>query len=382
VSPIVNYLHTGLYFVCIFFAIQLLFFKSTYGKQKKILGLLFLSFFLYYLLLAYYPDKKELLAAQYALLDFLFFSIQPLLYIYVKSLTNERFVISIRLMKHFILSLMFFSIHIVNFIFIVLGYDNIDLFIINIQLFSVGLFIYKFQFVFYMVLMYFSLRKYSILSKNIFSNLYKKSLHWLHVVFATCIVLNVLDFLLTNTDIFGNNSTVVYLTLMIGFISFLGFFGVRQNEIFTSQQTQIEAIPFDNNINHEDNIEDSVELKTYISENLKVQLFEKLIILLEEQKHYLNTSLTSSDLAKLLNTNRTYLSKVIQEKFNTNFYNLINSYRVEEAKKYLAAPEYDKYNLDGIAEMSGFASRNAFGRTFKSLTGETPTEFKNKMRNS
>jgi AraC-like DNA-binding protein len=70
---------------------------------------------------------------------------------------------------------------------------------------------------------------------------------------------------------------------------------------------------------------------------------------------------------------------VINERFQLNFFDFINQYRVSEVKERIADPKNDNFTLLGIALESGFNSKSAFNRIFKKLTGQTPSQFKSSV---
>src|SRR5690554_6403850 len=90
---------------------------------------------------------------------------------------------------------------------------------------------------------------------------------------------------------------------------------------------------------------------------------------------YLDSDLTLPKLAKDLNVTTHHLSQVINEMHGKNFFNFINKYRVAEVKRKIEDPKYKNYSLLGIAYESGFNSKSAFNRVFKSLTGKTPSQY-------
>ena len=63
--------------------------------------------------------------------------------------------------------------------------------------------------------------------------------------------------------------------------------------------------------------------------------------------------------------------------FEKNFYDLINTHRVEEAKKRLIDSNNTKTILEILYEV-GFNSKSVFNSAFKKNTGFTPTEFRKK----
>ena len=68
-------------------------------------------------------------------------------------------------------------------------------------------------------------------------------------------------------------------------------------------------------------------------------------------------------------------SFLINETTNDNFYNFINKYRVEEAKKLLASAQMDELNILGIAYTAGFNSKTTFNTTFKRIVGVSPSQY-------
>ncbi|KUG26954.1 hypothetical protein ASZ90_003204 [hydrocarbon metagenome] len=110
-------------------------------------------------------------------------------------------------------------------------------------------------------------------------------------------------------------------------------------------------------------------------------IIEKLELLIEEEKIYLNPFLTIQELAKILDSNRTYLLKAIQKKYKVNFISLVNGYRIREAIKIMNSEEVKSLNMDGIAGKSGFNNRVTFAKAFKQITGVSPSFFLANIKN-
>jgi AraC-like DNA-binding protein len=96
-----------------------------------------------------------------------------------------------------------------------------------------------------------------------------------------------------------------------------------------------------------------------------------------QKKPYHKLNFNIEDIAEALNTNTRYLSQVINETFEMNFFNFVNKYRIEEAKEILQSKDAEKYTIEGVAKMVGFNSKSSFNGAFKKSTGFTPSEFKN-----
>ena len=101
----------------------------------------------------------------------------------------------------------------------------------------------------------------------------------------------------------------------------------------------------------------------------------KLISLMNQEKLYLNPSITINEIAQKLDIHPIYVSQIINEIFQQNFRDFVNKYRIEECKRLLTQEDHH-LNIMGIALDSGFNSKSAFNRAFKRHTGITPKEFK------
>jgi len=105
--------------------------------------------------------------------------------------------------------------------------------------------------------------------------------------------------------------------------------------------------------------------------------FEKFLV---EEKPYLWEDLSMEEICKKLNTNRTYLSKAINEYFNMSFTDVICDFRIRTAKDLLTDPENGNITIEGIGQMAGFKSNSLFHKKFKSNTGITPLFFREKSK--
>ncbi|WP_353959585.1 helix-turn-helix domain-containing protein [Aequorivita aurantiaca] len=76
------------------------------------------------------------------------------------------------------------------------------------------------------------------------------------------------------------------------------------------------------------------------------------------------------------------LSELLNQQLSTNFYNLINEYRVNEVKQKIKDKEYYKYTLLSIAHDCGFQSKTSFNRVFKQKTGMSPSLYKESQHGS
>ncbi len=98
----------------------------------------------------------------------------------------------------------------------------------------------------------------------------------------------------------------------------------------------------------------------------------EVLRLLEYEELFRNPTLRITDVAARLGSNRAYISRMINQDLNTSFSDLVNSYRIEYAKKLLQEPRRSPMFLSDVYERSGFSSESSFYRIFKKGTGLSP----------
>ena len=103
-------------------------------------------------------------------------------------------------------------------------------------------------------------------------------------------------------------------------------------------------------------------------------LLRKLEDLVQNQEVYRRKGLTVNDVAQLLNTNKTYVSVLVNLHFGMPFNDWINGYRVRYAGRLLK--EQPEMHLSDIADAAGFSGESSFFRIFKAVTGKTPGEWR------
>ena len=102
-------------------------------------------------------------------------------------------------------------------------------------------------------------------------------------------------------------------------------------------------------------------------------LMQRICLLMEEQKPFLNCELKVSDVATMLATNSRYISESIKATRGITFVHFINTYRVSYAQQLLR--QQPDIKMTEVYIKSGFANETSFFRTFKAHTGMTPKEW-------
>jgi AraC-like DNA-binding protein len=113
-----------------------------------------------------------------------------------------------------------------------------------------------------------------------------------------------------------------------------------------------------------------------LPEEPQQQLVEKLTDFMEHNKPYLEPHITVERLAIKLNVSPKLLSCTINNQMHMNFFELIGTYRVAEAKKRLADSELRQKPISEIMKSCGFNSKSVFNQAFKKTVGVTPSHYR------
>lgn len=354
-----------------FFLVVILSSKKNKSEADKILALwLFCTGFHLFL---YYLHYKNDFASFPLLLGFelpMPLLQGPFLYLYTSALTNQNekrkynflhflpFVIAVLfLMPFFFLS---FQEKLNVFQHEGKGYENLILVLYSSILLS-GI-----------VYALLSLRKLSKHQKNIsdqFSFNEKINLRWLQYLILGSSIIWLVVIFYEDEYIF---SVVVF------YLMFIGYFGIKQVGIFTNQtitENSFVNIQSIENVAIESTSEKIKYEKSGLSSEELQSIHQKLAQIMETEKLYKNPDLTLAELSQKLNVHSNVLSQVINSAEEKNFYDYINSQRVEEFKKLISLPENQKFTFLSIAFECGFNSKTAFNRNFKKATGLSPSEY-------
>lgn len=115
------------------------------------------------------------------------------------------------------------------------------------------------------------------------------------------------------------------------------------------------------------------ERPTIISTERMRQVAENLASVMVERELFKNEDLSLSALSKSISVSENHISETLSQFMQTNFFQFVNSYRVDEAKKLLNSSDM---LVTSIAYEVGFKSKSTFNSAFKKMVGTTPTAFK------
>jgi AraC-like DNA-binding protein len=111
-----------------------------------------------------------------------------------------------------------------------------------------------------------------------------------------------------------------------------------------------------------------------LSDGQSRHYFARLCELMDTRRVYTDSELGLSNLAEQLSITPNQLSQIINQQAGKSFYEFVNQYRIDYAKR-LLKEHPDKTVLD-IALTAGFGNKTTFNRVFKQHTRTTPTGFK------
>lgn len=364
----------------------LLFFKKGKNQSDKFLMGFFFMISLYllniystqYQFWMHFPDILFI----YSLV---FLSYGPLLYFYVLSLTGSL-VNKKQILLH---SIPVIIVLLILFPFFFANKDQkllcfTDRFM-NLPIYiGIGTFLQYLSSPVYFVLILLHLRKHNIQLKEQYSSVEKLNLDWMRKLLIGGITIwmiecvNVIALNFTEIDFLMTYNTSWYIKLaFMVFVILIGYYGINQGVVFSKVNTPIEH-HHENQKTSSDRIDDSENLQKnqLISPELALQYKQSLLKYMEDEKPYMNNELRIQDISNELNIPIHILSYIINTQLNKNFFDFVNAYRIEEAKRRLLSKEYDNLTIIAIAFDCGFNSKATFNRLFKQYTQSTPSEFK------
>lgn len=172
--------------------------------------------------------------------------------------------------------------------------------------------------------------------------------------------------------------------LFIGIIVFaLGFTGLQKPDLIFTQEERLFSIPQPHLPNNDYDEQESSKVKyihSVLPESAANDIAKRIEHAMQDQQLYLNDKLTLTDLANALALKSHTLSQVINQSMKTNFYRLINSYRVQHAVHLLEDTTLI-WPIERIALESGFSNRVTFNKAFKEQMNCTASNYKKKHQN-
>ncbi|WP_231632132.1 AraC family transcriptional regulator [Flavobacterium sp. KJJ] len=123
--------------------------------------------------------------------------------------------------------------------------------------------------------------------------------------------------------------------------------------------------------------------KEIISLNIDQAKEEEIVIKLlelEDKLEYLSADFTLSNVAKKIKTNTTYLSHVVNKRFEKTFGEYANELKINYViNEMITNDNYRKFSTQAAAESVGFKNAASFAKSFRKRTGVSPAQFANNI---
>jgi len=368
-------LFTILTSIVVFQFVLLSFFLFTIKKGKRLSNLLLGSFLLLLAiniadgLLTYF--RFYLQFPSLALIEDSFILLYgPLVLFYSRSVIYKNFKLTARVLFHGIPFIVLFVLSLVGYHIQPSGQQQMIQSAIVEHSLPVGLYlmiaaIHVHIFV-YLFLSWREVNIYRTKIKDILSSIYRLNLDWLSFMIYSLAFLLILSFSnaiipLTSFKGYFDAGLVLVLVFLFFFVNAIVIKGLKHPEIFSGID--------------EPEVIQKYRGSTLTSEERDI-IQAKLITLMINEKPFLNPEITLEDLSLRLSVPSKKLSQLLNETFRQNYFDFINSYRIEEAKRLIAESNDPKITVLEIMYQAGFNSKSSFNTLFKKKTGLTPSQYK------
>ena len=116
--------------------------------------------------------------------------------------------------------------------------------------------------------------------------------------------------------------------------------------------------------------------KAQVVESNMRKLMQEIELYFAESKPYLNCSLKIEEVAQKLGVSQKQVSATLKASYGLHFNVFVNKYRIQEALKLLARPDYQNIKIEHIAKEVGFGSKVSFYNAFAQVTGSNPSDYR------
>lgn len=221
----------------------------------------------------------------------------------------------------------------------------------------------------YCALSFLLILKYKDILKSTHSNIEKVDITWLKLLVIGFLAVTIMEVALSVSKVVGLfKSHDLKFFEYIGLTGYYTLFILVTLLVFTSMRYFATFESVKQKDSHKKPVNDKL---------LNPEFAEQIDKLMRTDKPYLLPDITLDMLAEKLSIPAKDLSMIINRHFNNNFYEFINNYRIEEARKVLEDPKNQHKTITDIYLEVGFNSKSVFNTFFKKTLGVTPSEYRN-----
>lgn len=154
---------------------------------------------------------------------------------------------------------------------------------------------------------------------------------------------------------------IIALLLMAAVVNLITYYGFKEPKVF--QLTNDQKIDSGYRLTEEEQSAYANKIRGHVVRH----------------KTYLNPEINIDLMAKEIGIHSRIISKVLNAVFKQNFFDFVNSYRIDEAKLLLSDPKNEQTILEILYQV-GFNNKSVFNATFKKKNGITPTQFRRQFK--
>lgn len=362
---------------CCFFAVLLIATNASHNQSNYYLAAFLLAHAfipLHELILWGEVFKWKMRAAApntFFIAGFAYYVDAVLLYFYVKSLVFRDFTLKRRDAMHLV-PLLGFIIYITSQYFSHPLMERIEIIASESLVYGWSYitvdFAIKFLRVIYCAAAILLIVKYKDILKSTHSNIEKVDITWLKLLVIGFLTVTVMELVLSISKIVGlfveHN---MWVFKYIGLTGYYALFILVNLLIFTSMRyfSTFESVKSKEGPKKASN-----------DKLLNPEFATRIDTTMRSEKPYLMPDITLDILAERLDIPAKDLSMTINRLFNNNFYEFINNYRIEEAKRLLVEDSHKSKTITDIYMEVGFNSKSVFNTFFKKIVGSTPSQFR------
>ena len=118
--------------------------------------------------------------------------------------------------------------------------------------------------------------------------------------------------------------------------------------------------------------------RTLLNSEMVEELYERIMSKFIVEKKYRDPEYSAQKLAIELGTNTRYISAVINLRYQDNYSQMVNEFRIKDAMYLLKDKHSQKMTMEEIALTVGFSNRQSFYAAFYKRLGITPREYRQK----
>ncbi|WP_299810646.1 AraC family transcriptional regulator [uncultured Roseibium sp.] len=222
----------------------------------------------------------------------------------------------------------------------------------------------KLQWGVYILLVYSRLISYRIRLKDLFASTESRELRWIAFVIGASAFYWLLSLISSLLSLivpdYGGLSGSAYYLLNLSLQTIMAAWGLRQRPGLRPADDEKRAM-------------DQRYANSALTEDAIDRISGKLRKAMTVDQLYLNPNLSLWILARHIGVSENYISQVLNEAIGQNFFDFVNSYRIEAAKINLRG---GGSSILAIALDAGFNSRSSFYKAFKKVTDQTPTAYR------